>query len=860
MNDKRLASRHWLLDIKPMMFALAVLPMLTPSVAAAPEASSVRWEIDGRGAEADLALTGSASIETRVVADDDLLFRVEFSEAVLSLGPVSCTGGIINNLDFIPGQSSATISVRPNGVSGYVIVSLQDVRSSSGTLGEMILPLGVLAGDSDLSGSISGSEIQNMINLIEISEQQGDLDGNGVPDSFDLLAMLRSADEGLPQVPPVVGKVNELALSASEQSSAIAFDLRDISGSGTLSVAATSSDQAVVHNNDITLTETNGRWSIQVQGSAVGNGTATITIIAQGDGGSTEQPFGVTIAPNSSPVARMLLPQYLGVAPLAVMGDARESFDPEGSSLIYSWDFGDGSTAMGPAVNHTFTSPGQHVVRLTVTDAGGLSSIAERTVSVSDGSFNIHGPVSESEARRFLWQAAFGPRDNDVADVMNLGYSGWIDSQITMNRTPITYALGVANKDRGYDSDRIAHLFDDYACEAPDQLRQRAAWALIQIIVLNGQQASSGTDGDYYYYDNYLAKAFGSYRDLLEWVTYTYQMGTYLTYHDSRKADEIAGTFPDENYAREIIQLFTIGLWELYSDGTEMRDGGGDRIPTFDNEDIKQFARVFTGFRRAETEYHFWDTTPMYIRADRHEFGAKQLLDYPGVFPVAGLIPASSVETEAVANTNVDTAIDNLFYHPNCAPFICKQLIMRFVTSNPTPAYVQRVVDVFDDDGAGNRGNLGAVIKAILLDREARDPAYRPNPASGKVIEPIIAVFGVYRALERAHWHDDVFPHRVRIAPWDRRIQTGQNIMESPSVFNFYQPDYTIPNTDLERNRLVAPELQIHDALTAISVPNLTMSTAIRESDPGQVSPKYAEWLDASRIQGSGEIDRAALL
>ena len=311
----------------------------------------------------------------------------------------------------------------------------------------------------------------------------------------------------------------------------------------------------------------------------------------------------------------------------------------------------------------------------------------------------------------------------------NLGFAGWIDQQISLSPSLLTEA-GFQQAIDSRDDNNLGPIAQQYfawanlAVESIDQLRHRMAWALSQIIVINNDEDGTGTIGSRNYYNFYLQHALGNYRDLLADVTFSYPMGVYLTYVNNARANPEAGTEPDENYAREVMQLFSVGLFDLNLDGTHKLDAQGNSIPTYSNDDITQFARVFTGLRVSTIGANFQESAgePMRMDVTRHEFGSKQLLTYPGAVN-NGFIPARS-ETEANGISDIHFAIDNVFNHPNTAPFVCRQLIQRLVTSNPTPAYVGRVAAVFEDDGNGVRGNLGAVAKAILLDPEARDPVY----------------------------------------------------------------------------------------------------------------------------------------
>lgn len=545
------------------------------------------------------------------------------------------------------------------------------------------------------------------------------------------------------------------------------------------------------------------------------------------------------------PTARFLVDTYLGVAPLTVTFDAGRTTDAEAVIASYQWSFSDGVLGSGSRFARTFTQPGDYTATLTATDAGGLSGQASLVISVSDGAYNINAPITANEARRFLWQAAFGPDAASVAAVQQLGYEAWIDAQAALPASHILWADQEAHRLAGYGWNGAEEVWDDICVEGLDQLRQRMAWALIQIVVMNTSQVASGSQAEGVYYSTYMDHAFGNYRDLLEYVTFTHHMGAYLTYIENRKADPNIGAVPDENYARELMQLFTIGTWELDENGVRLLGADGKPIPTYGNDEVKQFARVFTGL--------MWDWQqqdpflhPMRIETDAHEFGAKQLLTYPGALPLNGFIPAipPASGTPALVVQDVQLALDNVFHHPNVAPFISRQLIQRFVSSNPTPAYVGRVAAAFEGAGpygAGVRGDLLATLKAILLDPEARDPAYRSNPQYGKLKEPFVVRWALYRLLERVDRQNEVFPLRLGASHWNALESFGQRFLRSPSVFNFYPPEYVPPGTELARPAMFAPELRIYNDVTAMAALDIIRAEIITPDAPYEAA-RFAAW------------------
>ncbi|OYW72535.1 MAG: hypothetical protein B7Z37_24490, partial [Verrucomicrobia bacterium 12-59-8] len=322
------------------------------------------------------------------------------------------------------------------------------------------------------------------------------------------------------------------------------------------------------------------------------------------------------------------------------------------------------------------------------------------------------------------------------------------------------------------------------------------------------------------YYDIFEENAFGNYLDILKKVAMHPVMGVYLSHLGNQKANPALNLHPDENFAREVMQLFTIGLWELETDGSRKtypvgHAQAGQFIPTYGNSDITELARVFTGLT-------WYDSTsfngnnlingdrlhPMKIYDAYHDCGAKTLL---GGLAIAASTPSSG-STGTAGTADITAAVTNLFNHPNVGPFIGRQLIQRFVTSNPSPAYIGRVAAKFNDNGSGVRGDLKAFIKAILMDPEARDPAMMDAPTFGKMREPFLRVVNLARAFNAASTSGRY--------PLDQfsldHLQDPQN---SPSVFNFFLPGHSPPGP-ITQMGLVAPEFQIVNASSAITGAN----------------------------------------
>jgi uncharacterized protein (DUF1800 family) len=462
------------------------------------------------------------------------------------------------------------------------------------------------------------------------------------------------------------------------------------------------------------------------------------------------------------------------------------------------------------------------------------------------------GPYTVEEAARFLQQATFGPKRDDIDGLMRIGYNAWFDQQFAAPRSqhlPYLDQLLNAGNDNVFQGERIENWFRNALFSNQDQLRQRTAFALSQIFVISDQNgAIEGlATAIAHYYDMLSTNAFGSYRTLLGDVTLHPTMGKYLSMHANQKPDLAQSIRPDENYAREIMQLFSVGLVRLNNDGSPITVGGIPQ-PTYTQDTIKGFAHVFTGWNfstclppgnaNAATDpgqnwkWKYCDTRaqsapqnqdyrlhlawrePMKPWGEGTGFGdifhatndssspaisGKQLLVYPGVSLANGVLPNGGT-----ARSNLNAALDNVANHPNVGPFISRLLIQRFVTSNPSPAYINRVATVFN---TAPRGDMKNVIKAILMDTEAR----RPTAANaGKVREPLLRLTQLYRAYDansRDASGNFITSGIGRIFEYPN-YWMAQAPVSSPTVFNFYLPNYQLPGAITTAN-LYSPEFQI---------------------------------------------------
>ncbi len=414
------------------------------------------------------------------------------------------------------------------------------------------------------------------------------------------------------------------------------------------------------------------------------------------------------------------------------------------------------------------------------------------------------GPATAAEASRFLTQATFGPTLIEIDRLQATGYNTWIDMQLAKPaglHLPFLDARAVAGDDV-YHNIRQESWFTRVVT-GQDQLRQRVAFALSEILVVSDR----GVDDPFavaHYYDLLVRSAFVNYRTLLRDVTLHPVMGTYLSMRGNQPENLAENLRPDENYAREVMQLFSIGLVRLNPNGTPTTN---PPTPTYTQDTIRGFARVFTGwnFEGCPTnEYtwcypydeprQIWWRRPMIAFAGFHQSGAKQLLVYPGVVPSTGIIPGGT------ATVDLDAALGNIFSHPNVGPFLSRLLIQRLVTSNPSPAYIGRVAAKFANNGSGVRGDMAAVVRAILMDSEARNPASAPANA-GKLREPLLRLTQLWRAL-------DARANDGRYREWYPDWWAGQAVLRSPTVFNFFLPNYSLPG-EVAQSGLFSPEFQI---------------------------------------------------
>jgi uncharacterized protein (DUF1800 family) len=589
-------------------------------------------------------------------------------------------------------------------------------------------------------------------------------------------------------------------------------------------------------------------------GTAVSNPDGSITYTAPAVVPTPSNVVQLTITSVDNPT--VAITQNISVMnPIPILTSASPlSFAPGAATIVLTGSkFITGAQALvnGSAVSTTFNSGTQLTATVNLTEPGNLDlqvlNPAPGPAASADLIATVTGTpptpvVSPTDAARFLEQATFGATDADIHNVSLNGFQWWLNQQFAMAPAPtepaVEQAVIVNNPpcatgdlkcnaalfvQNDQDEGLVQDTFWQQSLTAPDQLRQRVKYALSQMFVISSNNTTAIQNmprGEAAYYDTLGADAFGNFRQLLQDVTLSPMMGQFLSMLMNDKGN--ATTDPDENYAREVMQLFTIGLWQLNDDGSQKVDATGNPIPTYSNTDVMGLAAVFTGFSwnvPGDTGDDAWSNCCMYVGPGYGE-ELLPMTSYPSHHSTVekdflGVTIAASITPDA--DGDLKTALDTLFNHPNLPAFFSKQMIEHMVTSNPSPAYVNRVAQVFKNDGTGVRGNLQAVISAILLDTEARGTATdTSNPQYGKVREALLR----YTEWARA------FTAQSRTGSFDIGSTEdpiyglGEMWLRSPTVFNWFSPLYTPPNSPISSAGLLAPEMQMTNVSTVVGFIN----------------------------------------
>jgi uncharacterized protein (DUF1800 family) len=654
---------------------------------------------------------------------------------------------------------------------------------------------------------------------------------------------------------PDPGSANSATVSVQVAPGQVVLTLQPYSGTD---VRVTNSlniglNVAGTNNTGVTL-QVNGIAGGNAQvGTAVSNANGSITYTAPAVVPTPNNVVQLTLTSLDNPAVSIT--QNISVLnPIPTLASAAPmSFNPAQASTVTltGSNFINGAQVLmnGSPVPTTFNSGSQLTATVTPTESGNLDlqvlNPSPGPATSADLIALVNGTppvpvVTPEDASRFLEQATFGATDADIHHLSMIGYPAWLNEQFGIAPTPqepsvelavildnppcaasnvkCNAALFVQN---GSDEGFVQDAFWQQSLAASDQLRQRVKYALSELMVVSTSNSSvqNMPRGEANYYDLLGNDAFGNFRTLLNDVTLNPMMGQFLSMLGNDKGN--ATTDPDENYAREVMQLFTIGLYQLNDDGSQKLDSTGKPIPTYSNNDVMGLAAVFTGFSwniPGNATDTAWSNCCLYVGPGYGE----ELLPMQS-FPSHH----STVEKDFLGVTiaqgsddpvgDLKIALDTLFNHPNAPPFFCKQMIQHLVTSNPSPTYIGNCSAVFKDDGTGVRGNLQAVISEILLDPEARSSSTDfSNPQYGKVREALLR----YTEWARA------FTAQSRTGSYgvgsteDPIYGLGEMTLRSPTVFNWFAPGFVPPGTSIAQAGLVAPEMQMTDVTTVVGYLN----------------------------------------
>ena len=476
-----------------------------------------------------------------------------------------------------------------------------------------------------------------------------------------------------------------------------------------------------------------------------------------------------------------------------------------------------------------------------VTNVGTLQSFAE---AVGTGS------GTDAEAARFLLHAQFSATEAEIASVKTKGYATWLGEQLAMPNSQSGWDWLVSKGYSAIDTNEYFFASGQYQymvwyqlTQSPDTVRRRWAWALSEVFVVSWRGIKDVMNWDSFgmaeYWDILCRHGLGTYRELLEALSVNPAMGAFLSTRGNLKEDPATGRLPDENYAREVMQLFSIGLYELNLDGTVKQDASGHPIETYTSDDVSNLARVFTGYNQDYSRPRFSSPKSPFPMVNHIESARGRMVFDPNQH---SLLQKRFLGTTIPANTqgpeSLRIALDTLANHPTTAPFLCRQFIQRMVTSNPSPAYVQRVAQVFNNNGNGVRGDLKAVLKAILLDDEAMSSTNLSTPTFGKLRSPVFRI---------AQW-TRTFNVRSVFGTWKMSLWDGnpaqdasQYPLNPPSVFSYYRPGYVPPGTAMASAGSTVPEFQIVNESSVAAWINLLQSFA-----------KNGFWVNAPNQPGYG--------
>lgn len=843
-------------------FAFAQAPVL--------QSAASRRAHGGVNYDIGLPLAGQSGIECRVVTAGGCSLVLNFDKNVQS-GAAAITAGVATA--GTPTFSATQMIVPLTGLGNKQAVTVafsNVVPSGGGTAASGSVTFRILEGDVNGSGSVTVADV-NILNYYVGSAVtpfnfRADLNFSNAFTVADVaLAKLRVGNTvpggAQSNTAPTVSTIADKTTTTGTATSAISFTVGDgQTPVYALGVMASSDNQTLLPDSKITLGGSGANRTITLAPAASQNGTARITLTVSDGLLTSSGSFTLTVTPSvGGGTARLFVATLTpeGSVQSPGSGSATLLLAADEASCILRVSYSNLTTTKTAMHTHGPADPGasgQILFDLDTTPPlsdgswkwtfvnAGTTTVADQVAAIKAGRIyvNVHsskypsgelrghflaangsqtftppanppalpgGTPTANEAARFLIQATYGPTDSEIAAVQSQGYDGWITNQFNAGQTSMRGIIDARKNTEGaYQVHHIRNAWWKLANTAPDQLRQRVAFALSEMYVIstNASLFEQVPNCVGNYYDMLGRNAFGNFRTLIEDVTLSPLMGDYLNLLASKKADPTRGINPNENYPRELLQLFTVGVHVLHPDGTLKLDVNGQPIETYNQDVVMGFARALTGwcYNQPGTSelpaINYMD--PMTPVPTWHETGTKLLLN------------GQTLAAGGTAQSDLKAALDNAFNHPNTGPFICRQLIQKLVCSNPSPGYVYRVAQEFNNNGSGVRGDMKAVIRAILTDYEARSSNMLANQGFGKLKEPILRVTAVMRGAGATSytglWAIDKTDDELRQTP-----------LRSPTVFNFFEPGYVHPGT-LASNGLVAPEFQITNESTTMSVAN----------------------------------------
>jgi uncharacterized protein (DUF1800 family) len=915
-GDRTMTYRKLARPASLLTLLLGALMSALPAAVSAASTPALKSAVSRRlhaGVAYDIPLpqSGAGGIECRQLTNG-MTVVINFDQAIIA-GNAAVSAGTATVASATPSGSALVVNLTNVADAQSITLALSNVTAASGgTPAAASVFFRVLAGDVNGSGIVTASDVAilkfNSGLKVDGATFRSDLNSSGAITAADVALCKFSAGKSVAggpslNTPPTISAIGPQSTTTGTPTGAIGFTAADAeSDPATLDVKATSDNQALLPDANIALGGAAANRTVTLTPVAGQTGTANVTITVH-DGivgvtrtfaltvtnpvvGGTGTLFVATMRPQSGAVTSGSGSAVLQLSSDGTYATLRFNYSnltsPKVAEHIHGP--GDANSNAGILFDIDTTAPAADGSYKWVFAPSGNLTVADQVNAIRSGLtyINIHsslypsgeirgqfiatsgsqtftpppppptlpgGNPSQQDAVRFLRQASYGATPADIAYLTANGYDAWLNTQFNTPQTSMFQVLtNWQNQGQAIYKDQMWSSWWYLANKAPDQLRQRVTFALNELFVvsINSSDLDSKLFGMARYYDTLGGDAFGNYRQCLVDMTLNPCMGLFLNMLGNRKANPATGTNPNENYAREVMQLFGVGLNQLQPDGTLKLDQNGLPMATYDQKVVTEMARVLTGW-----DYHQTGTPsdyptpnvndPMTFIPSRHDTGSKTIINGVG-------IPAN-----LDGNVELQQAIDAIFNHPNVGPFVSRQLIQKLVTSNPSPAYVYRVAQVFNNNGQGVRGDMKAVVRAVLTDYEARSSTMLSQQGFGKLNEPmlrttqVMRAFGAHSTGAQQMWYCDITDEWL-----------AQSAMHAPSVFNFYMPNYIQPG-QLAQAGLVAPEFQITTETTTMTVANWLRNGIYGGFKYGDIK------LDLSGIQGlagnpSALVDQVALL